>query len=131
MEAATPTSWKTRPLPAQREQGTFVRQFSAAELALLQLGLIPQDMDDRWFIYLADNVLHFHRSWTGCEIFQLPLTPTTDGGAAATTFWVSRDPAEYRATSAEADHDTLTFLIDRLLLDRPAAFSNPAGLAPE
>lgn len=131
MQAATPTSWKTKPLPAQRERGALVRQFSAAELVLLRLGLIPRDMDDRWFIYLADNTLHFHRSWTGHEIFQLPLTPTPDGGAAAATFWVSRDPAEYRGTSAEADRDTLASLIDRLLLDRPAPFLAPASFSPE
>ena len=127
MLAATPTSWKTKPLPELREQGALVRRFSAAELALLRLGLIPRDMDDRWFIYLVNNTLHFHRSWTGHEIFQLPLTPTPDGGAATTTFWVSRDPAEYRGTSADADRDTLTSLIDRLLLDRPAP---PAPASP-
>ncbi|MCC3157028.1 hypothetical protein LJ737_07250 [Hymenobacter sp. 15J16-1T3B] len=95
MEAATPTSWKTQPLPAQRERVEYARQFSAAEL------------------------------------IQLPLTPAADGEATSAAFWVSRDPAEYPSTDAAADQQTLTFLIDRLLLGRPVTFPAPAAMPSE
>jgi hypothetical protein len=32
-------------------------------------------MEDKWLIYLADNQLHFHRSWTGHCIFTISVMP--------------------------------------------------------
>jgi hypothetical protein len=51
MTRATRTSWKTLPIPAQRESLEFAANFNTAEAELLVMGLIPQGMEDKWFVY--------------------------------------------------------------------------------
>jgi hypothetical protein len=44
--------------------------FSDKEKKFLELGLKPLSMDDKWFFYFDENILHGIRSWTGQEVFQ-------------------------------------------------------------
>ncbi|MEO1260233.1 MAG: hypothetical protein AAFZ15_15665 [Bacteroidota bacterium] len=46
---------------------------SNEEKDCLELGNIPINMDDKWFIYVEDNIIHFFRSWTGIEVFQAEI----------------------------------------------------------
>jgi hypothetical protein len=39
--------------------------FDAEQFARLKEGLIPQTMEDKWFVYYEEPQLFFHRSWTG------------------------------------------------------------------
>ncbi len=39
----------------------------------LEYGRIPLSMDDKWFIYMEKDTIHFIRSWTGIEIFDAKL----------------------------------------------------------
>jgi hypothetical protein len=36
-------------------------------------------MDDQWFIFEEDDVVHAHRSWTGIEMFAIRLRRLPDG----------------------------------------------------
>ena len=58
---ATSTSWKTEPLPANRVRLKLERSFDAAEWDALQQGVIPEEMEDKWFIYEEGGWLNFHR----------------------------------------------------------------------
>lgn len=42
---------------------------SDKEKKFLELGLKPLSMDDKWFFYFDENILHGIRSWTGQEVF--------------------------------------------------------------
>jgi ADP-ribosyl-[dinitrogen reductase] hydrolase len=53
--------------------------FSQEEYECLQLGRIPQSMDDKWFIYCEDGWLFLHRSWSGLCIYQVHLEPSDEG----------------------------------------------------
>ncbi len=128
MAAATGTSWKHLPLPARIEPLGFTASFTQDEAARLRHGLVPADMDDKWFIYCEDGWLRFHRSWTGMQIFALRLAPDADG-AEVVESWVNRDPAQYKATDTATDCKQLRFLIDALLLQRPDAVF-PATVKP-
>ena len=92
------------------------------------MGHLPRDMDDKWFIYFEDGWLYFHRSWTGSTIYGLRLdgSPT---GVRVTDSWVSRDPEHYRETRIEYDRQMVRFLIDAILLRRPAQFPAPPEAA--
>jgi hypothetical protein len=137
MTRATRTSWKTLPIPAQREPLEFTAVFNNAEAELLVVGLIPKGMEDKWFVYFErpasrgpayrQGWLLFHRSWTGACIYGLQLEGSPKG-ARVVDSWVSRDPEQYKGTDVDYDRKLLRFLIDAFLLRLPAVFPMPAGV---
>ena len=127
MTRASRTSWKTLPPPQQREPLGFAATFDDAETESLVLGLVPKEMEDKWFIYFEHGWLLFHRSWTGACIYGVHLERST-GGARVVDSWVSRDPTQYKGDDVEYDRKLLRFLIDAFLLRQPAVFPLPAGI---
>ena len=120
-------SWANVPLPEQRTLISYQREFSAEEYEVIRYGLIPEAMEDKWFIFLEEDVLYFHRSWTGYCIYQLTLKK--DGANyTVTEALVNRDPSQYSATNNDYDEKFLTWIIDNLLLGRPSMFPVPAGV---
>lgn len=78
----------------------------------LKLGHHAQEMEDKWNIYLEDNVVHFHRSWTGNELFRFVLSPMngTDGEPKyyhVGSFEAEQDPEAYKETDEQAIKDML------------------------
>jgi hypothetical protein len=129
-QKATREAWKTVAMPEQKSRLAWPRTFTSQEFDRLSRGLIPAAMEDKWFIYLEDQVLYFHRSWTGFCIYQLHLKPAGDGWAA-TEAWVNRDNEQYKATSDDYDSALLAFLIDNLLLGKRHPFPMPNNLSPQ
>lgn len=127
---ATADSWKTRPMPEARKEleldGTFTRE----EYLTISQGFIPQQQEDKWFIYLEDEWLHVHRSWTGTCVFQLQIVPFEDGYQAVKAV-VNRDPSQYKGTDEEYDVALISYLIDHLLLGRFVPFPMPRHLSDE
>ena len=121
MRPARRDDWTTHPLPEQHIVLGADWRYTPDEARRMRLGLIPEVMEDKWFIYHADGRLHFHRSWTGFCIYEVELIE--DGAHLRLgEIRVSRDMDQYRKTSVEHDLQLLRFLIDRLLLGREAAF---------
>lgn len=65
------------------------------ELNKLRLGLVPNQMEDKWFAYFHNEHIHFHRSWTGYEIFKAKLN-LKDNGCEINEFWVEQYPEKYK-----------------------------------
>jgi hypothetical protein len=129
-QRATAESWAIKPMPAAHKELALDGTYTAVEYAQISLGYIPQEQQDKWFIYLADDWLHFHRSWTGSCIFQLYIEP--DGDLyTATKALVNRDPTQYRNTDDEQDVRLISHLIDDLLLGRFSILPLPNHLSPE
>jgi len=105
------------PMPAQQTTVALDRAFPKDQAALLKLGFLPQDMQDKWFIYFEKDVLHFHRSWTGYCIYQVSFTQEGDA-LRMTQALVNRDPEQYQETSAERDRQNISQVIDAFLLRR-------------
>ncbi len=113
------TDWKTLPLPERRTTIPLDRRFSAAEMEAIRYGVLPRQMEDKWFVFFEEDVLYFHRSWTGFLVYAVRFAP--DGpGARMTGADVNRDPAQYREKDDRRDAGMVSFLIDSLLLRRPA-----------
>jgi hypothetical protein len=92
-------------------------QFSQAEFELISLGRISREMEEKWFIFLEDEWLYFHRSWTGNCIFKLRLEPNNDGYSVAEA-WANGDSGQYnRKHGLGSDSELITGLIKNLLLD--------------
>ena len=120
-ERATKSSWKTLDAPQQCEPLGYEYVFADADADRLQLGLIPQEMEDKWFVYFENGWLYLHRSWTGSLIYWLRL----DGcpaGVRVVESWVNRNSDQYRETDAEYDRKMLDFLLRRLLLGHDIDF---------
>ena len=104
-------------MPAERARLSLSRAFSPDELVRIERGLVPEQMEDKWFVFWEAPWLWFHRSWTGLAIYGVKIE---DG--KVTEAWVNRHPEQYRATDDAYDTELVGFLIDRLLLDREVPF---------
>lgn len=105
--------WKTTPLPEMRATLAIDRVYTAEELARIEEGLIPADMDDRWFMFHEAPWLHIHRSWTGFCVYDVRFEPSGAGFKVVEAL-VSRDPAQYTETDDQSDQRTLGLMLDRL-----------------
>ncbi len=133
--SATRQSWSNlQPLPVQRSTLSLQREFTEPEYERLCDGFIPDRMEEKWFIFLENDILYVHRSWTGYCIYQLSLT-REDSTCAISRALVNRDPSQYTWVDDHYDEKLLMFLIDYLLLGEhsplPMAANVPAGIATE
>jgi hypothetical protein len=106
-------------MPGKRTTIPLGRAFPAEELALMRRGLVPQQMEDKWFIFYEDDALFFHRSWTGNCIYVVHFHGTDDE-IRATYVDANRDPEQYGETDDQRDRELVLELINILLLQRPA-----------
>ena len=118
---AVRTDWQTHPLPDARTRIPLDRAFSASEMARIRLGLIPEQMEDKWFVFWEDDLLFFHRSWTGFCTYIVRFEPARRGARMVDAL-VSRDAREYSNTDDGHDARMISYLIDVLLLGRRSEF---------
>ena len=114
---ATATSWKHLAPPAEREALEFDALFTDAEAEQIMRGLVPSEMEDKWFIYFEDGWLRFHRSWTGAYIYALRLD-ASPAGVRVVDSWVNRNPEQHKGSDVAYDRRLIRFLIDAFLLKR-------------
>jgi len=119
--AAQPDDWNTEVFPQEVSEVTLNRPFSLDEIALIKRGVVPKEMEDKWFIYWQDDGLFFYRSWTGFCIYIVCFDVTEDG-AEMTSAAINRDPDQYNCTDDAYDAEMISYLIEVLLLHRPATF---------
>lgn len=128
MRKARKTDWKTKELPSERSIVPLSRTFSADEMRQIREGLLPQQMEDKWFIYWQDDALYFHRSWTGFCIYVVRFAVEGNSFRVVEAD-VNRDPEQYGETDDARDAKMISFLIDLLLLrqrgDYPSKKSDP------
>lgn len=70
MEKATPSSFGWKPMVSP-QSFAFSLKLTPENYELASRGSIPQEMEDKWFVFMEKNTLNFHRSWTGLGVFQL------------------------------------------------------------
>jgi len=89
--------------------------FSEEQYLKMQKGFIPKAMEDKWYIYFENDCLHFHRSWTGLEIFRAEIVKANDGGEdrkyAIKEFYFETDKEIYNAGDDASELDILIQLI--------------------
>ncbi len=117
-------------MPERQAQLAFLSQYTAAEAERIHSGLVPAQMEDKWFVFMEEGQLHLHRSWSGYCMFRVLLEPWGEGLRVAEA-WVNRDPEQYSGTDDVYDVALLAYLIDRLLLGRHPPFPFPEGLQPD
>lgn len=100
-------------MPEQTARLAFKRGFSAEEFALLQRGLVPEQMEDKWFIVWHDDALWCHRSWSGLCVYRLRFV-ADEGRYVVIEALANRDPGQYSTTEAH-DLGTLDYLLTSFL----------------
>jgi hypothetical protein len=118
--AATADSWKHEPFTA----GTripFKATFALDEVARLEAGLVPEAMEDKWFIHFDAPCLFLHRSWTGKPVYRVELKRESNGASVVEALWAGDFSA---ADEADAAYQALLleFLIANLLLGQAKPF---------
>ena len=89
--------WNIQTFPDKNESFEYDRFFSDLDAEKIMLGHVPQDMEDKWFIYAENGWVYFHRSWTGNCIYKIKLDGSP-AGVRVTDAYVNRDPEQYKST---------------------------------
>ena len=108
---------KISPMPELKNELDFIRNFSPEERDKLSRGLVPRNMNNKWFIFMEDNWLHFYRDSSGFCIYQLKLIRDGDR-YRVTEAYVNRDKNQYKGSDNAYDTAMLGWLIDDLLLGK-------------
>ncbi|HLJ87791.1 MAG TPA: hypothetical protein VKZ53_13280 [Candidatus Angelobacter sp.] len=120
------TSWKREPF----QEGIVVpyqATFDAEQFSRLKDGLIPKQMEDKWFIYYEEPYLFFHRGWTGQPVYRVKLQRLNDGAETTEALW-SKELAKDSGLDREYQAHLIDFLISNLLLGQIKAFPAPSGM---
>ena len=110
---ATADSWETTPLGDQREPLDVSRTYSEEEFEGIRQGHVPEDMDDRWFVWTGDDdVVHIVRSWSGATLYEVAFRRAGDGWEIAEA-WAARD-TEHSTNNPPLDKSVVEGILDGL-----------------
>jgi hypothetical protein len=94
------------------------------EFALFDKGVFAADMDEKWNVFVLDNLMYWARSWTDACIFKIPFSRQAD----LVTFekgLVTRNKNQYK--SEDIEHDRVFFLkLLQAYLKRDDIYVDPA-----
>lgn len=76
---AIKSSWKTHRMPRTHKTIPLDMTLTQGEFERLAWGVVPEDMDHRWFVYFDGEAFCFHRSWTGFLIYRVLVWDARDG----------------------------------------------------
>lgn len=88
---------RTQPLPeahAVLAEESLQRTYTLVQFAWLKKGVVPREMEDKWFAFYEAPWIYLHRSWTGHCIFQARFEEGSAGARLAEVH-VNRDPEQY------------------------------------
>mgnify|MGYP005859101111 CR=1 FL=1 len=117
-------------MPSSKQQLTLQRAYSPEEYGRIARGLVPKQMEDKWFIFLENDRLHLCRSWTGYCIYEVAFVEQ-NGQHVIAEAWVNRDPGQYASTDDRHDALLLAYLIDHLMLGRDVEFPERSEIGEE
>ena len=90
-------------------------RISDNNFARIRHGLLPEEMEDKWFSYYDDGRIHLHRSWTGAKIYEAAVYKG-EGCYAISEIIVERDAELYSSTDDSEDVRSFNFLLGRGIL---------------
>jgi ADP-ribosylglycohydrolase len=124
-EIASKTVWQNQPIDSPKRIDIDLK-FTERQFLKLSRGLIPRQMEDKWFIYFENEWLYFHRSWTGFGLYKAKINSEKDGYSIK-EFWAERNQEKYNNEDDKTDIENISFLISRELLgiNVNQIYSNP------
>jgi hypothetical protein len=112
---ATRKSHSVYPFSRKRALIPFERSFTAEEFERVKLGVIPQEMEDHWFIFFESRHqnIYFVRSWTGFCAYVVRIEEKNNI-ARITEAWAS---CQFGSADAQYHAEILTMVIENVLLN--------------
>lgn len=104
-------------MPSQKDAFIIDWKFNSKEWENVKEGFASSCMDEKWNIYLDNNKLYFHRSWTGTCIYIAHLQELPNSEGAITKVEVNRNPNEYKNTNIEEDKTLFKKVVQFQLID--------------
>ncbi len=89
----------------------------------IKRGFVPEQMEDKWFVFHEQDILYFHRSWTGFCIYKVYFR-SEEKNHVATHADVNRHVEQYKQTDNAYDQQLISYLINVLLIHKPFSFIN-------
>ena len=123
------SSWQVERLAIPQPIPPPSRVWTDDEMDAIRRGYVPWIMDEKWFIFMEDNHMFAHRSWTGLGIYEATFAPA-EGGFVIESAVVTGDETKYRRSSDEVESLTLEVLIASYLLKEPLPEERLAGFDP-
>ena len=107
-------------MPRLRTRISFDRSSTEVEFERVRQEIMPQTMEERWFVVFEDPWLHVGRSWTGFTIFDVRIVQDGDRYKIAEV-WANRDANQYGETNLRREAETLRMVIDHIILGKSSA----------
>jgi hypothetical protein len=109
--------------------------FSTEAFALIENGLIPLGMEDKWFVFHDEPFVFFHRSWTGKPVYRLRIERTESEIRVVEALWANEfakgTDVGLLFENAGYQSQLLEFVVSNLLLGKTTPFPLPEGIDEE
>ena len=116
MKYARKDSWLILYMPESATMLDYGRECSEEEFKMISRGFIPQEMEDKWFMYLEDTTLYMHRSWTGICIYKVEFQEMANGWAVRQA-WINCNSVQYKRKDDCYESERLDRMISFLIMD--------------
>ena len=87
----------------------------------IERGYRARGMDEKWDIFVENQVTFLHRSWTGRGVFEASFSPI-DGGWRISAAVVESNSKRVRNLSAQLNRVLLELVLSAIVLGEPAVF---------
>ena len=113
--------WDNEPVKMPQPIPPPVRIWSSEEMALIRRGYIPHMMEEKWFIFVEDDHLYAHRSWTGYGIYEATFAPVEGGYAIESAFVAGDESTHHRSTDQDESRTLEALIVGHLVGESPSA----------
>ena len=69
LKAAQAEDWNIQPIPKDMYLINCKLKYTDKQFDMIERGVIPEEMEEKWFIYYDSSRLYIYRSWTGICVF--------------------------------------------------------------
>lgn len=108
---ANKDSWKNINIPIENIYLDVDIKLNEQEVEILKKGHIPEEMEDKWFMYFEENKFYIHRSWTGFCVYMVFIN--VNGNIERVQ--VNRNSEQYTDINNEYDQYMVLQLIYKLI----------------
>ena len=126
LHIATSKDWKNRPMA--RDKYYVIRTdipIPAVVMERIRQGHMPGQMEDKWFMYFENNIIHYHRSWSGCNTFNAYCEERKDGYAITK---IEVDMEDYNTNPRRAP-EALDYFLHTLAWHCGVSMDNPVSIS--
>ncbi len=113
---------KTKKMPKENVIVNISKKILASEMEKVRKGLLPLEMEDKWFIFCENNYIYFHRSWTGHCIYIAEYRELSNDDFEIFKLTINRNLEQYTQDDDDYDKELFNYLFDSLLLDKKVPF---------